>query len=107
MQAGTRELSLVSHLDAKPLHFQKEAEHNLNTVTFVFAIFDEKDNLVMARQRRASLSVSDAQLQNLFKDGVTIGMTFQLKPGVYRIREVVTDSEEHHLTAVSTTLKVP
>jgi VWFA-related protein len=107
MQAGTRELSLVSHLDAKPLHFQKEAEHNLNTLTFVFAIFDEKDNLVMARQRRASLSVSDAQLQNLFKDGVTIGMTFQLKPGVYRIREVVTDSEEHHLTAVSTTLKVP
>jgi VWFA-related protein len=107
MQAGTRELSLVSHLDAKPLHFQKEAEHNLNTLTFVFAIFDEKDNLVMARQRRASLSVSDAQLQNLFKDGVTIGMTFQLKPGVYRIREVVTDSEEHHLTAVSTILKVP
>jgi VWFA-related protein len=107
MQAGARELSLVSHLDAKPLHFQKEAEHNLNTLTFVFAIFDEKDNLVMARQRRASLSVSDAQLQNLFKDGVTIGMTFELKPGVYRIREVVTDSEEHRLTAASTTLKVP
>jgi hypothetical protein len=107
MQAGTRELSLVSHLDAKPLHFQKEAEHNLNTLTFVFAIFDEKDNLVMARQRRASLSVPDGQLQDLFKDGVTIRMNFQLKPGIYRIREVVTDSEEHHVTAVSTTLKVP
>jgi VWFA-related protein len=107
MQAGTRELSLVSHLDAKPLHFQKEAQHNLNTLTFVFAIFDEKDNLVTARQRRASLSVPDAQLQDLFKDGVTIRMSFQLKPGIYRIREVVTDSQEHHLTAVSTTLKVP
>jgi VWFA-related protein len=107
MQAGTRELSLVSHLDAKPLHFQKEAEHNLNTVTFVFAIFDEEDNLVMARRRRATLSVPDAQLQDLFKDGVTIRMSFQLKPGIYRIREVVTDSQEHHLTAVSTTLKVP
>jgi VWFA-related protein len=106
-QAGTRELSLISHLDAKPLHFQKEGGHNLNTVSFVFAIFDEKDNLVMARQRQASLSVPDAQLQDLFKDGVTISMSFQLKPGVYRIREVVTDSEDHHLTAVSTTLKVP
>lgn len=107
MQAGTRELSLVSHLDAKPLHFQKENGHNVNTVNFVFAIFDEKDNLVVARLRRASLSVPDAQLQDLYKQGVTIAMTFQLKPGVYRIREVVTDSEEHHLTAVSTTLKVP
>ena len=107
MQAGTRELSLVSHLDAKPLHFRKEGGHNLNTVNFVFAIFDDKDNLVVARLRRASLSVPDAQLQDLFKQGVTISMTFPLKPGVYRIREVVTDSEEHHLAAVSTTLKVP
>jgi VWFA-related protein len=107
MQAGTRELSLVSHLDAKPLRFQKEGGHNLNTVNFVFAIFDEKDNLVMARLRRTNLNVPDAQLQDLFKAGVTIGMNFQLKPGVYRIREVVTDSQEHHLTAVSTTLKVP
>jgi VWFA-related protein len=106
-QAGARELSLISHLDAKPLRFQKEGGHNLNTVSFVFAIFDEKDNLVMARQRQAALSVPDAQLQELFKDGVTISMSFQLKPGVYRIREVVTDSEDHHLTAVSTTLKVP
>jgi VWFA-related protein len=107
MQAGTRELSLVSHLDAKPLHFQQEGGHTLNTVNFVFAIFDDKDNLVAARLRRTSLSVPDAQLQDLFKAGVTIGMNFKLKPGVYRIREVVTDSEEHHLTAVSTTLKVP
>jgi hypothetical protein len=97
-QAGARELSL---------HFQKEGGRNLNTVSFVFAIFDEKDNLVMARQRRTSLNVPDGQLPDLFKEGVTISMSFQLKPGVYRIREVVTDSEEHHLTAVSTTLKVP
>jgi VWFA-related protein len=41
-QAGTRELSLVSHLDAKPLHFQKEDGHNLNTVSFVFAVFERR-----------------------------------------------------------------
>jgi VWFA-related protein len=107
VQSGTRELSLVSHLDTKPLHFQKEDGHNLNTVNFVFAIFDEKDNLVVARLKRTSLSVSDAQLQDLLKDGITVGTSFQLKPGVYRIREVVTDTQEHHLTAVSTALKVP
>ncbi len=106
-QGGARELALVSHLDAKPLHFQKEGEQNVNTVTFVFAIFDEKDNLVMAQQRRTHLRVPDAQMQDLIKEGVTIRMSFQLKPGVYRIREVVTDSQEHHLAAVSTALKVP
>lgn len=106
-QSGLRELSLISHLDAQPLRFEKDGQHNTNTVTFVFAIFDPQDNLVTAQLRRAHLSVPDAQLESLKKDGVSVNMRFQLKPGTYRIREVVTDSEEHHLTAVSTALKVP
>jgi VWFA-related protein len=106
-QNGMRELSLVSHLDAKELRFEKDGEHNANTVTFVFAIFDPQDNLVTAQMRRAHLSVADLQLEGLRKDGVSVNMRFQLKPGTYRIREVVTDSEDHHMTAVSTTLKVP
>jgi VWFA-related protein len=106
-QGGMRELSLVSHLDAKALHFEKDGEHNANTVTFVFAIFDPQDNLVTAQMRRAHLSVADLQLEDLRKDGVSVNMRFQLKPGTYRIREVVTDSEDHHMTAISTTLKVP
>jgi VWFA-related protein len=106
-QNGMRELSLVSHLDAKELRFEKDGEHNANTVTFVFAIFDPQDNLITARLRRAHLNVADAQLESLRKDGVSVNMRFRLKPGTYRIREVVTDSEEHQMTAVSTTLKVP
>jgi VWFA-related protein len=106
-QNGMRELSLVSHLDAKELRFEKDGEDNANTVTFVFAIFDAQDNLVTARLRRAHLNVADAQLESLRKDGVSVNMRFRLKPGTYRIREVVTDSEEHQMTAVSTTLKVP
>ena len=106
-QGGTRELSIFTHLDAKPLHFQKEREHNLNTVTFVLAVFDQKDDLIMAQQKRVGLNLLDAQLQDLFKYGVNISLNFQLKPGIYRIRELVTDSAEHHLTARSTTIKVP
>jgi hypothetical protein len=98
---------MVTHLDATPLHFQKEGNQNLNTVTFVFAVFDEKDNLIASQQKSARVSVLDAQLQDLFKEGVNMSMDFQLKPGTYRIREVVTDSEEHHLTALSTKIEVP
>jgi VWFA-related protein len=105
--SGTRELSIFSHLDAKPLHFQKEGEHNLNTVTFVVAVFDQKDDLISGQRKRVGLNLRDAQLQELFKDGVNVSLNFQLKPGIYRIREVVTDSQEHHLTARSTTIQVP
>ena len=104
---GTRELSIFSHLDAKPLHFQKAGEHNLNTVTFVVAVFDQKDDLISGQRKRVALNLRDAQLQELFKDGVNVSLNFQLKPGIYRIREVVTDSQEHHLTSRSTTIQVP
>jgi VWFA-related protein len=104
---GMRELSIFTHLDAKPLHFQKEGNHNLNTVTFVFAVFDQKDDLVMAQQRVAHLSLLDGDLPGLFKDGVNASAKLDLKPGIYRIREVVTDSVDHHLTTHSTAIKIP
>jgi VWFA-related protein len=106
-QGGMRELSLIAHLNARSLRFEKQGEHNVNTVTFVLAVFDPQDNLVTAQLRKAALSVPDAQLENVKKNGISVNMRFQLKPGTYRLREVVTDSEDHHLTAVSSALKVP
>jgi hypothetical protein len=100
-QGETRQLSLFAHLDATPLHFHKDGDHNLNTVTFVFAVFDQQESLVNAQQRRARVNILDGQLPGFLKGGVDVNATFQLKPGVYRIREVVTDSEDHHMTTLS------
>lgn len=105
--SDTRELSLLAHLDARPLHFHKEGERNVNTVTFVFGIFDQNGAMVGLQRRRAKVNVLDAQFPDLFKGGVDVRMTFQLKPGVYRIREVVTDSEEHHMTTFTKNVKIP
>jgi VWFA-related protein len=106
-QGETRELSLFTRLDAKPLHFHKEGEHNLNTVTFLFAVFDQGENLIEAQQRRAKVSVLDGQLPDLFKTGVYLNLSFQLKPGTYRVREVVTDSEDHQMTTVTRSVTIP
>jgi VWFA-related protein len=103
----THELSLLTRLDAKSLHFQKEGDHNLNTVTFVFAVFDQKENLIEAQQRRARVNVLDGQLPDLFKLGVYVNLTFQLKPGTYWVREVVVDSEENKMTALSRSVSIP
>ena len=100
-QGGTRELSLSTHLDAQPLHFHKEGEHNLNTVLFCFTVFDQKENLLETQLRQAKVDVPDGQLPAFFKVGVDVNLTFHLKPGIYRLREVVTESVEHHMTAFS------
>ena len=105
-QGETHELSLFSQVDPKSLHLQKESNRNLNTLTFVFGVFDQKDNLLTAHQRHATVDVADGELPAFLKAGISLGMDFQLKPGSYRIREVVTDSE-HRLTALSRNVDIP
>jgi VWFA-related protein len=105
-QGETHELSLVSHADPKSLHLQKEGDHNLDTFTFVFGVFDHKDNLVIAQQRHATVNVADGQLPEFLKAGISVDMAFQLKPGSYRIREVVTDSGQR-LATLSRKVDIP
>jgi hypothetical protein len=66
-----------------------------------FAVFDEKDSLVDSRQRRSTMNVFDSQLPGVIKAGVSVDVAFQLQPGIYRIREIVTDLEDHQMTAFS------
>ena len=105
-QGETHELSLLSHVDPQSLHLQKEKDHNLDTLTFVFGVFDQKGNLVIAQQRHATVDVADGQLPGFLKAGMNLDIALQLKPGSYRIREVVTDSE-HRLTALSRNVDIP
>ncbi len=102
----TRELSLSSHVDPQSLHLQKEGEHNLDTLTFILGVFDQKENLVIAQQRHATVDVADGQLPEFLKAGISVDMAFELKPGSYRIREVVTDSAQR-LTALSRNVDIP
>ena len=105
-QGETQELFLSSRVDAKSLHLQKTGDHNLDTLTFVFGVFDQKGNLVIAQQRHANVNVADGQLPEFLKAGIRVDMAFQLKPGSYRIREVVTDSEQRQ-TALSRNVDIP
>jgi VWFA-related protein len=101
-----RELVLSGRLDTKALHLRKDGQRNLNNVTFVSAVFDQKDNLVQLQRGQAKLEAPDAQLQQVLSAGLKMDSTFELKPGVYRVREVVTDSEDHHITALSRDVNV-
>jgi VWFA-related protein len=101
-----RELVLSGRLDTKTLHLRKDGQHNLSNVTFVSAIFDQKNNLIQLQRGQAKLEAPDAGLQQVLSAGLKMDSTFVLKPGIYRVREVVTDSEDHHITALSRNVNV-
>lgn len=104
--ADNDELAVLAHLDTKALHFHKEGERNRNTVTFVSVVFDGGGKYVTGQQREATVDLPDDALPRLLATGMDVKVTFQLKPGTYTIREVVTDSEEHHMTASSQNITI-
>jgi VWFA-related protein len=101
------ELAVLAHLDAKPLHFHKAGARNQNTVTFVSVIFDGNGKYVTGQQRQARVDLPDDALPNLLASGMDVKVAFQLKPGTYTIREVVTDSEEHHMATFTKNVRIP
>jgi VWFA-related protein len=106
--AGHAELSVMARLELGPVRFRRNGERNANTVTFVSSIFNGDGIWVAGQQKEVRLDLSDATLQKLLSSpGVVVRTTFQLKPGKYTVREVVMDSEDHHLTALSRSVEIP
>jgi hypothetical protein len=103
----TQALTVSTHVDTKVLQFRREAERNLNTITFVVAVFDGKDKLVGAQQRHVSINAVDAQLAELSARGLDMAFAFKLGAGTYRVRAVVTDSVQRLVGAKSESVTVP
>lgn len=105
--SGKTEFSVMARLDARPIHFQRAGDRNLNTLTFVSTIFDADGAWVTGQQSQVRLNLPDDSLQKLLASaGIVVRATFQLKPGTYTVREVVIDSEDHHLGAVSSEVEI-
>jgi hypothetical protein len=105
-QGEMHELSAASHLEGKDLPFRKDGGSSVNTVTFLFAIFDSKGTLLAHEQKHVDLAVADGQMASFVSAGVHEDATFQLKAGTYRLREVVVDAVEHRMASLSRTVKI-
>jgi VWFA-related protein len=103
----TRALAVTVHLDTKTLPLRKEADHSLDALTFAVAVFDGADDVVEVKQRRARVNLSDDQLPDFLEDGVDVNMIFEVKPGNYRLRVAVIESNEHRMAAFSRAAVVP
>lgn len=106
--SGKAELALMTRLDVGAVHFRKEGARNLDTLTFVSCVFDH-DGLWMGGERKnVALDLPDEKLRDMVASpGLMVRSVFELAPGNYTVREVVIDSENRHLGAVTRTVLVP
>lgn len=106
--AGKAELGVMARVEVGRMHFRKDGDHNLNTLTFVSSVFDHDGLWVGGQQKKLPLDLPDDKLQQLINSpGVLMRSAFHLAPGTYSIREVVIDSEDRHIGAVTRSVEVP
>ena len=103
----TARITVLAHLDLRPLHFRKADGRNKDTVTIVSGLFDRNGNLVTGSQKILDLNLLDKTYEALPAGGVTVRTNLDVKPGSYVVRLVVRDSEGQSMAARNGVVEIP
>jgi VWFA-related protein len=94
------------HVDIRALAFRKEADRNINTLTFDTVLFDPDGKYVAGKESSLEFRLPDGRLEALRQSGINAQTNFRVAPGAYRIREVVRDSESKEMAALNSNVEV-
>lgn len=100
-------LSVLTRLDMRFVAFRKEEGRNLNTLKLVTALFDRDGKYVEGKTKEVEFRLLDGSLEKLLQTGLTTKVSFDVKPGIYTVRQVVRDSEGAHISALNRTVEIP
>jgi VWFA-related protein len=100
-------LSILTRVDLRFLSFRKESGRNLNNVTLVTALFDRNGNYVAGKEKILDFRLFDESLAKLQRSGLTSRMSFDVKPGVYLVRQIVREAEGARISALNRTVEIP
>ena len=103
----TARVTLLVHFDLKGFRFRKADGRNYDNVTIVTGLFDRNGNFVTGIQKTVEMRLLDATVVARAESGFTLRNTFDVKPGAYRIRLVVRDTEGQQITAQDGAIDIP
>lgn len=101
------EVSVIVHVDAQAMQFQKEGSLNVDNLSIVGILLDRDGNVVLGKQKDLSLRFDDAALARLRASGVKVRMRIPATAGSFIVRLVVRDGQSGQLSAVSKPLEIP
>jgi hypothetical protein len=96
-----RQLTVRVKLDVNSV-FPQKGEPNVDSLILVAGIFDRQGKWLFGEKKLADLNL--AELEDT--PAVAIEHSFQLKPGAYVLREIIQDSQHHHLSAINRSITI-
>ena len=101
------QLSVVSRLEVRNMHFRKAEGRSVDDLTLATAIFDENGNYVTGGEKTVKMQLRDITYERLTRTGLTVKSSFAVKPGRYMVRQVVRDSEGSQMAARNGAVDIP
>lgn len=104
---ASAQLEVVANVDIRGLRFRKEEGKSCDDLILQTGLFDANGELVDGQTKEVALKLSDSTLEKMTHTGLTIQTVLEAKPGAYRVRSVLRDSEGEQLAARNLMTDVP
>ena len=102
--ASQRTLSVIVHLDISKLAFSALNDRKTQRITFVTALLDSQGKMVAAKEGRMELALKGPTYENLARSGVNAKLSFEMTPGVYKLREVVEEAVGGNMASLTNSI---
>ncbi len=100
-------VTVLTRIDLRPLRFRKDADRNLDNLTFVTVVFDRDGHVVSGEEKAVELRLRDVNLDRFMQTGITMKSAFDVRPGTYLVRSIVRDSESGQISGLNRTVEIP
>src|SRR6185369_1073685 len=87
------QLLVRSQVAVQNVRFKTMNGKRVDVLRMVTAIFDENGNLVTGGEKILTLNLDNPAYEKLSRAGLTVNLSFGVKPGKYLVRQLLRDSE--------------
>ncbi|MGA7784666.1 MAG: VWA domain-containing protein, partial [Candidatus Acidiferrales bacterium] len=103
---GGAVLKVGIHVDASKLPFQMQGDRKVERLIFITALFDEHNHFLTGVQGIMDLRLKKDTLDIISTQGLDAKLSLQAPAGNYRLRQVVEETGDGRITAISRSIQI-
>jgi VWFA-related protein len=104
--SGEPAVKISVHVDVHAVPFKKEDDRRKNRLIFITSLFDSQNHFLTGAETVMDMSLKEATLDQIVKQGVDAKLTLQAAPGDYKLREVIQEVVGGKMTTITRPVEI-
>jgi len=107
LPGGDHTLKVLVHVDVRKMPFEDLSDkRKVERLIFITALFDTQNRFLTGVEGVMDLRLKEATLKQLIGDGLTAKLSIQAPAGSYRVRQVVQEAVNGHISALNRPVEI-